>query len=274
MMRIAVIVTTYDRPDALAAVLDGYLEQTDGDFELVIADDGSGDATRAVIDDCRARGVVPVDHVWQPHHGFAAAAIRNRALARTRADYVVFTDGDCVPTPGFVAAHRRLAEPGWFLSGNRVLLGEALTRRALAERLPLHRWGRGRWLRERLAGRVNRVLPLLALPDAGFRKRSPQRWRGAKTCNLSAWRHDLERIDGFDEAYQGWGLEDSDLVIRLLHAGLRHKSARFAAPVFHLWHPHNDRSGLGDNQRRLDTLLAGDRILATIGLAHHRIGMD
>ncbi|HKC45115.1 MAG TPA: galactosyltransferase-related protein, partial [Burkholderiales bacterium] len=86
----------------------------------------------------------------------------------------------------------------------------------------------------------------------------------------SAWREDLERVNGLDESYSGWGLEDSDLVIRLLHAGVRHKSARFAAPLFHLWHPENDRSRLADNQRRLDAVLASDRVTAELGLDRYR----
>jgi predicted glycosyltransferase involved in capsule biosynthesis len=73
-------------------------------------------------------------------------------------------------------------------------------------------------------------------------------------------------VNGFDERYSGWGLEDSDLVIRLLHAGVRHKSARFAAPVFHLWHRENDRSRLADNRARLDEILASDRVAALQGL--------
>jgi predicted glycosyltransferase involved in capsule biosynthesis len=90
-----------------------------------------------------------------------------------------------------------------------------------------------------------------------------------KTCNFSAWRTDLVLANGFDERYAGWGLEDSDLVIRLLHAGVRHKSARFAAPVFHLWHRENDRSALAENQARLDAILASDRVAALEGLDRH-----
>jgi len=131
-MRVAVIVTTYNRPDALAAVLDGYLAQTDAGFELVVADDGSGPKTRALVEDYARRAPFRLGHVWQEDAGFRAAAIRNQALAGTDAGYVIFTDGDCVPTPGFVAQHRRLAEPGWFLSANRVLLAAAFTRKALA----------------------------------------------------------------------------------------------------------------------------------------------
>jgi glycosyltransferase involved in cell wall biosynthesis len=265
--RIAVVITTYNRPDALAAVLEGYAAQEDRHFELVIADDGSTRETGKLVEAFRARLGVPLQHVWQEDRGFRAAAARNRAVAATRAEYVIFTDGDCVPARGFVAAHRRLAQQGYFLGGNRILLGEALTRRVLAEGLPTHAWSWMRWLRAWAVRDVNRVLPLLRLPDsAALRTRQPQRWYGVKTCNLSLWRSDFVRVNGLDEQYDGWGLEDSDLVIRLLHAGVRHKSARFAAPVFHLWHPENPRHNLERNQARLDQVLRSREYRAARGL--------
>ena len=266
-MNIAVIITTYNRPDALAAVLDGYLQQSDPAFELVVADDGSTEETRRVVEHyARSASKLEIRHIWHEDHGFRAAAARNRAIAATSVDYLLFTDGDCIPARGFVAAHRRLAARGHFLAANRVLLGPDLTRRILAARNPVYDWRWQQWVIAWLRRDVNRLLPLLRLPEGAFRLRSPQRWEGVKTCNLSVWREDLLRVNGLDESYQGWGLEDSDLVIRLLHAGVRHKSARFAAPVFHLWHAENDRSRLAENRQRLDELLASDRTRAQVGL--------
>lgn len=265
-MRIAVIVTTYNRPDALTAALAGYQAQRDAEFELFVADDGSTGDTRHVVDEFKARAKFPVTHVWHEDQGFRAAAIRNRALAATRADYVVFSDGDCVPARHFVARHARLAERGWFVAGNRVLLSAGFTARVLRDQLPIHEWPPGAWLAAWAKRDINRWLPLVMLPDGAFRKSAPRRWEGVKTCNLAAWRDDLMRVNGLDEAYSGWGLEDSDLVIRLLHAGVKHKSARFAAPVFHLWHAENDRSRLPENQRRLDAALQSDHVRAQTGV--------
>lgn len=265
-MSVAVIVTTYNRPDALAAALAGYAEQTFPDFELLVADDGSTDDTRGLIEDFQRRAPFKLHHVWQEDRGFRAGAARNRAAARTQGEYLIFVDGDCVPVPSFVAQHRALAQRGFFLAGNRILLSEAFTRRVLSERLPIERWHSMRWFAAWLKRDVNRLLPLIALPDAGFRLRSLRRWEGVKTCNLSLWRSDFVRVNGFDESYAGWGLEDSDLAIRLLHAGIRHKSARFAAPVFHLWHREQDRSRLPENQKLLDEIIASDRVQARMGL--------
>lgn len=265
-MKIEVVVTTYNRPDALSAVLDGYLAQSDHNFELMVADDGSTAETARVVDDYAARAPFPVRRVWQEDQGFRAAAIRNKALAGSDSDYIVFSDGDCVPSHTFVSQHRRLAEPGWFLSGNRVLLSEAFTRRVLQQRVSIQDFSWAHWVRAHARGDVNRTTPLIRLPDGVWRKRRARRWEGVKTCNLSAWRADLVKVNGLDEAYSGWGLEDSDLAIRLLHAGVQHKNARFAASVFHLWHPENDRSKLPENRRRLNELLHSQRVRAGVGL--------
>ena len=255
-MHIAVIVTTYNWPDALAAVLRGYLAQCDQRFELVVADDGSAAESVQVIADYQSRAAFRLTHVWQEDLGFRAAAIRNRAVAATSADYVVFTDGDCIPLPGFVARHRRLAEHGWFVVGNRLLLSERFTRRVLRMRLPIHAWPLWKWTAARMTGDVNRILPLLPIPiPRRLRKVSSGRWQGAKTCNLAAWRDDLLKIDGFDESYTGWGLEDSDLVVRLIRSGIGRNSARFAAPVLHLWHQESLRDNLRANRQRLDNVL-------------------
>lgn len=269
-MKITVIVTTYNRPDALVATLDGFLAQDIRDFELAVADDGSTAETRLLTKTYARKAPFAVHHVWQEDRGFRAGAIRNRALAATAGEYVIFIDGDCVPPPAFVRTHGELAEPGYFLSGNRILLSPGFTSEVLGGRLPVHAWGAVKWFRAWLKRDVNRVMPLLRLPDGAFRKRSPRQWEGVKTCNLSAWRADLLRVNGFDESYSGWGLEDSDLVIRMLRAGVKHKSARFAAPVFHLWHPEQDRARLVENQRLLDEILGSQRIEALAGLNQYR----
>lgn len=270
-MNPSVIVTTYNRPDALELVLRGFAAQADRDFELLIADDGSTDETRQVIERFRPNAPFAVQHVWQEDAGFRAAAIRNKASLQSRGDYLIFTDGDCVPAPDFVANHRRLAEPGYFLAGNRILLSESFSADAVAQQLPIFNWPMSMWRTVRHRGGINRLMPLLRLPLPGFVRKLPsRRWEGVKTCNLSLWRSDFERINGFDERYCGWGLEDSDLVIRLLRAGVQHKSARFAAPVFHLWHREFDRLSLPENRQRLEAVLQGQAIEAEEGLRQHR----
>lgn len=264
---ISVIVTTYNRADALDAVLRALARQTDRNFEIIIADDGSGPDTARVIESWTARLPIPLKHVWQENRGFRGAEIRNRGIGASSGRYCIFLDGDCLACADFIATHRRLAEPGWFVAGNRILLSRGLTETVLAQRLDAETWDIAAFARERLCGRVNRLLPALHLPLGPLRKIHSKAWEGAKTCNLAVARRDLDRIDGFDTHYTGWGLEDSDLIVRLFHAGVRRKDGRFATGVLHLWHPESDRSGLPDNQRRLDEVLACDRVRALRGLS-------
>ena len=268
---ISVIVVTYDREDALDAVLWGLSHQSDRDFEVVIADDGSCSTTAALVEGWRSRLGVPLSHVWQRNCGFRAAEIRNRAILACRGDYCIFLDGDCIAAADFIATHRSLAESGWFVTGNRVLLSPALTDAVLRNKLRPQAWSAWRWIRHRLGGGVNRLAALLRLPLGPLRKLRPQHWRGARSCNLAVWRSDLERIDGFDACFTGWGREDSDLLIRLLRCGLRRKDGRFATGVVHLWHPPFDRAQSAANDARLDAVLQSDRTRAQRGLSALRI---
>ena len=264
---ISVIVTTYNREDALDAVLAALARQSDGGFEIVVADDGSGSATAALVERWRPRLPVVLTHVWHDDRGFRAAEIRNRAILASRGDYCLFLDGDCIARPDFIATHRRLAERGWFVTGNRVLLSQSLTVAVLRQDLQPQGWSAGEWLGRRRAGDVNRLAALLRLPLGPLRKLVRNQWRGARSCNLALWRSDLERIDGFDAVFSGWGREDSDLLIRLLHAGVRRKDGRFATGVIHLWHPEADRVQLAANDARLRAVIASDRTRAQRGLS-------
>jgi glycosyltransferase involved in cell wall biosynthesis len=268
-MKIAVIPATYNRPDALAALLEGYLAQDGGNFEIIVADDGSGEATLDVITNYQRKAPFRIDHVWQENKGYRAATIRNKALAKTTADYVIYTDGDCIPMTWFISAHRKLAERGRFVAGNRVLLSENFTNHILSAAIPVHQWKMRQWLGARQRGDINRIQPLVRLSDNPLRKLMPERWKGCKTCNLGVWRDDLLRVNGMDESYAGWGLEDSDLVIRLLRAGVRHKSGRFSCPVLHLWHREQDKSKYPENQKRLEAMLHAQHISAAQGLSQH-----
>ena len=148
--------------------------------------------------------------------------------------------------------HRRLAEPGWFVTGNRVLMTQKLTEAVLEQRLEPERWSFGDWIGQRLQRRSQPPgCRCCSLPLGPLRKISPKAWEGARSCNLAVWRADLDRVDGFDAIFSGWGKEDSDLLIRLLHAGVRRKDGRYATGVLHLWHPDADRSRLPENERLL-----------------------
>lgn len=265
---ISVIVATYNRPDALVATLRGLEAQTDRNFEIIVADDGSGEATGSAISAFARTTKLPVKHAWHPDNGFRLAEIRNRAIRISAGDYCVFLDGDCIPRPGFVAAHRRLMEPGWFVTGNRMLLSEELTRRILEKNLHPETWGFSAWLTQRVRGGVNRLSPLFGIAMGPLRKRQARRWRGARGSNMAFWRSDLDTVDGFDSAFIGWGREDSDIFIRMIRSGVLRKDGRFATAVLHLWHKEADRSQLADNEKQLDQARLNKRQRAQIGLSH------
>jgi glycosyltransferase involved in cell wall biosynthesis len=264
---ITIIVAIYNRDDALDAVLRSLARQTDQDFEVVLADDGSTDGTGAVIDPWKSKVGHRLDRVWQEHCDFRAAEIRNHAILASRGIYCIFLDGDCIVRPDFVATHRRLAEPGWFVTGNRMLLSPALTRSVLDNKLMPENWTLTRWLAERWRGDVNRVSTMVRLPLGPLRRLRQRAWRGARGCNLAVWRSDLDRVDGFEAEIYGWGPEDSDLMVRLIRAGVRRKDGMFATGVLHLWHAPADRSRLAENQRKLSDIIASDNIRAQRGLS-------
>lgn len=264
---ISIVVTTYDRPDALGAVLRALAAQSDPHFEVVVADDGSGPGTAALVDGWRARVGHRVEHVWHEDRGFRAAEIRNRAVLASRGDYCVFLDGDCLVRADFVAAHRRLAQRGWFVAGNRVLLSPELTARVLARDLAPESWKAAEWVSARARGRVNRLSALVTLPLGPLRRLKARGWKGVRSCNLAVWRADLDRVDGFDADYSGWGKEDSDLVARLIRAGVRRKDGRFATGVIHLWHAEADRAALPLNENRLAAVLGSGTVRARRGLS-------
>ena len=266
-MLISVIIATYNRPDALVAVLNGLRRQTDREFEILIADDGSDVKTSNAIHSMHGKLGVPIQRIWQPDRGFRAAAIRNRAIAKAQGEYIIFLDGDCVPRPEFIARHRKLAEPGHYVFGQRALLSEQYTDHVLKTQIDLSAKSIPSLIASRLRGRINRLLPFLNVPLGPFRKFPWYGWQRLRGCNFAAWREDLIRIDGFDGAYVGWGLEDSDLAVRLANAGVRAKDGRLSTGVLHLWHPVSDRSAMTENLRHLQKAVSTRAIKAGKGIS-------
>jgi glycosyltransferase involved in cell wall biosynthesis len=263
---ITVIVTTYNRPDALVAVLRGLKRQSDRDFEVLVADDGSRDETRAAIACEAVDSPVPVRHLWQADEGFRAAAARNKGIAAARGDYLIFLDGDCVPQRDFIARHRALAEPGRTVTGSRILLSEGFTKAALSGGLDVAEVGG--WLRRRLRGEVNKLLPfVLRLPDGPWRHREGFAWRRIKSCNLATWKADALRVNGFDETFAGWGHEDADFVLRLLNSGVKRKDGALATEVLHLWHREAQRDRESINRQRVVERQRDGTVHAAQGIA-------
>jgi GT2 family glycosyltransferase len=266
-MRTAFVVLTYNRSDALLAVLRALAPQCARDEEVVIADDGS----RAEHVQALRQGLpvfpCPVRHVWHPDVGFTAARARNLGASQAQADYLVFMDGDCVPNARFARHHRALAQPRHFLNGSRVLLSESLSKRVVRGEIRLPELGIFQWLRLRAAGDVNKLTHLLYWPGAPGRVQTAFQWKGIRSCNFGVWYRDFEAVNGFDESFSGWGHEDADLVLRLHHHGCNRKNGFLATEVFHLWHPENSRAGEAVNRARMVRRMQAGPVRAEVGLA-------
>lgn len=240
-MKLALVITTYERPDALAAALHSVARQTRLPDSLVIADDGSGEETARVVRN--AAKTLPLRHVWLPHEGFRAGRMRNCGLAAATGDYIVFTDDDILLHPEFIADHAAAARRGFFVQGARVLLDDAATRRALETP--------GHWPGFFSAGVANRKNLLRSGGLSRILSGESTTLRGIRTCNFALWREDAARVNGFYEGFVGWGREDSEFAARLLNAGVRRRNLRFAALGCHLAHPPRARDRVGDNDRIL-----------------------
>jgi len=228
MPLVSVVLATFEQPNALAFALLGYGRQSFKDFEVVVADDGSGPATRKIVDEFRALGSFPLKHVRQENAGFRRAKITNEGIRASSGRVILISDGDCVPHRDFVRAHAEACAPGAFCAGGYVRLNpdqsRALTRENVAAgdyeaactpaELRRFRWThwKNRWAL--LFGRL----------------RKPKVYG----CNLSADRDVLYAVNGLDENFDGFGKEDSDLRNRLRRHGARPVSLWGKAWVYHV----------------------------------------
>jgi glycosyltransferase involved in cell wall biosynthesis len=271
-MKISFIVLTYNRSDALLAVLQSLSRQCTSDHEVLIADDGSGHAAVELLFKNCPVFRCPVSHVWHSDKGFTAARARNLGASFATGDYLVFLDGDCVPNRVFAREHRRLAERGYFVNGSRVLLSERLTAKALSGDIDLPAQPSTFWLGARWSGDANKLLHVLPWPWPLFRVQKEFRWHGIRSCNLGIWRKNFIDVNGFDETFEGWGHEDADLVLRLSHLALRRKNGFLATEVYHLWHRENARDYESINKQKIIQRMKTIIVLAEKGL--REIGHD
>ena len=262
-MNASVVITTYNWPQALELALDALAHQHTLPHEVVVADDGSRDDTRAMLERVAPAFPVPLKHSWIEDRGFRVSLARNRAIAATSGDYVLLLDGDMLPHPMFVADHLHAAERGSFVQGMRVLTDEEGRDRLLKREVSaLGFFDRGLTRRRHTL----RIPPLAALSLRSTRGQS----EGAiKTCNQGWWRDDLVMLNGFDERFEGWGREDKDLAVRAFHAGLERRSLRFAGLATHLYHPERHEEGASPNDALLAETRASGRVRSPQGLDRH-----
>ncbi len=241
-MKASVIFSTYNSPAWLEKVLWGFSVQTTKDFEIVIADDGSGQETKELIERLRPEMGVPVKHIWQEDDGFQKSRILNKAIVAAEADYLIFTDGDCIPRKDFVEVHLKRRKQGHFLSGGYFLLPMETSIAIAKEDILTQRCFKVRWLK---AHGLNGSIKTLKLSAKGLFRyllngltRTKPTWNGH---NSSGWKSNILEANGFDERMQ-YGGQDRELGERLVNMGISGIQIRYSAIVVHLDHKRGYRT--------------------------------
>jgi glycosyltransferase involved in cell wall biosynthesis len=226
--------------------------------EVLLADDGSTGETKSVFDQWRARQKFRCEHIWQKNEGFRRARILNRAIAAAYGEYLIFLDGDTIPHPQFLADHRALSSQARFIQGHR-----ALVEKKAAVWFGFHQFTRDR-LRALYQFQLRGLKHVFRWPRPLRHARSDL--RGVRGCNLAIWRADLVRVNGYNEAFVGWGREDSELAVRLMNSGVRRIDVRGWVLCYHLWHPPVSRTKLVDNDELLAKAILEKHVRCNQGL--------
>lgn len=230
-MTSTLIISTYNRPDALTVCLDSVRKLAIYPDEVIVGDDGSTEETRKVVEEFQKDFPVPLKYIRQEDEGFRLAAIRNKCIAAATGDYIIQIDGDIFLHPMFVADHLQQARPGYFLKGGRVQLDKERSEAVCAS-------GKAPWIHFLSGGieakRANtlRFHNLASYLAPRYRKNRDN----VLGCNMSFYRKDLIAVNGYDEDFKGWGGEDLDLSFRLRNAGVGKRYLKFCALAYHLWH--------------------------------------
>ncbi len=253
---ISVVISTYNWPEALYLVLLSFQHQIDKNFEVIIVDDGSTIETKNTIDQFSKVAHFPITHLWQEDKGFRLSRARNMGIQSAKGDYLIFIDGDCIIRPSFIQNHRALAEKGYYVAGNRVLLSQTFSMYILKNHIDISSKSLFSFLFYRCKGYINRFHSLLLLSTQSSRRYAKKtNWQKGKGCNMAFWRKDLIQVYGFEETFEGWGYEDSDIMIRLINHGTMRKSGYFSTAILHLWHHEASKSLEKENYQRLEDTL-------------------
>lgn len=233
MSACSLLISTYNWPAALDLCLQSLLQLTTMPDEVIIADDGSGPETKAVIKKYQQINPIPIIHVWHEDKGFRLAKIRNLGVAAASGDYIVQIDGDVIMEPHFIEDHLRTARPGHFVIGSRASINEKFSRQIIATRqiptvgqIRLNCFGRMNTFRNRF---LSEFLATKYKVAGKYKYYS-------KGCNMAYWKADFVAINGYNETMEGWGREDEELVSRLFMLGRGKRFLKMGGVVFHLWH--------------------------------------
>lgn len=246
---ISLIVSTYNWPEALNLCLISISKQTVLPEEVIIADDGSTEETKYIIEKYQQIFPVPLIHIWQKDDGFQLSKIRNKAIASASKEYIVQIDGDLILEESFIKDHQKFSLPGTFVSGTRVNMSAGLSARLLhTKSIKVSVFSKG------ITNFLNGLkIPVLTTFFASrYKAGDPAYVRG---CNMAFWKADLLEVNGYNEEIVGWGREDSELSIRLINSGIKKRIIKFAGITFHIYHPEIARARLSVNDEILSSTI-------------------
>lgn len=264
-MKTSLIISTYNREDALELVLKSVIALDNYPDEVIIADDGSGPATKELITKYQQSFPIPLLHCHQEDEGFRLARIRNKATALSSGECIIFIDGDMILHPSFITDHKRHAQIGRYIQGSRVLIDKNTTLKALQTGIfSFSPFSSG------ITNRFNALhFPMLSTAVSEFMSKK-QNHHGVRGCNMSFMKSDFIRVNGFNEAFIGWGREDSECIIRMLNSGIERFNLRLGGIAYHLWHNEQKQSALLElNDKELSDAIKERRIYCTQGLNNH-----
>ncbi|WP_228547228.1 glycosyltransferase family 2 protein [Nonlabens antarcticus] len=255
----SLIIPTYNWPEALELVLLSVLEQTVMPQEIIIGDDGSTIATKELIESYRGKFSIPLTHLWQEDQGNRKATMMNKSIAVASHPYIIEIDGDVILHPDFVKDHLSQAEQGNYLYGSRVNIQKsALTHLFNKKQIKFNYFSSGIKKRNRT----------LRIPFLANQKKSvlglSKKLRG---CNMSFWKTDFIKVNGYNEEFTGWGMEDSEMILRMVNAGIKGKRLHYRAIIYHIYHKEQDKSSVKRN-RSLEAQTKDD------GLIRSKMGVD
>lgn len=267
----SIILSTYEWPEALAMVMSGLHQQSEKNFEVMIADDGSSSDTKATIVAYRSLRKLEIQHFWQEHKGFRKSRILNEAIRAARGDVLIFLDGDCVPHRDFVKYHLELCDSSHYVAGRRLDLSAEFTKMLTADRIEqgfLNSQVKGFFTLWKDSLRKKGSKPFhrsFLLKNSLLRKiMKMDHVVDLKGCNFSVLREKMLAIGGFDESYEGYGREDTDVELRLQNLGLKIRSAKNLCLQYHLW--HQPRGFTPVNEELLENVRRTKRVKALKGI--------
>jgi len=262
MNKVALIISTYNRPKALQLTFESVIRQSYMPDEIIIADDGSNAETSELTELYRNKILMPMVHCWHPDKGFQLAVIRNKAIALSSTEYIISIDGDLILHRHFIRDHLRTKEFGCFVQGSRVLSSEELTRQIESESV----FRELNWFSKGITNRLNCICSPLISGWFSHKQILFDHMNGVRGCNMAFWRKDFVAVNGFNEDITGWGREDSELVARFRNHNIQRKNLKFGGIVNHLFHPERSRDSLSQNDAILEKTVSQKLRICTNGI--------